>query len=350
MINYPTGNNGLYSNYQKQSPILGGGTPTYSGAMDFMPGITGNNALATDTVQMPGLNGLGTSSQGSATSNPTIAQIISVLVTLIQTLIQTLTQGSGQSSAMDAAPSQTPGIFAGNPSKKKDSTGDTAADAGNDANTGTGTAVNANDNEYLNFKQGQTGDCAVLSGIAAVSMDANGKKTLDDSVKANGDGSYTVKLKGTGETFNVSKDQMADDKLSKGEPKVRALENAVKQHYANKGDNFEGKGGPDVIKLLTGKETKSLNSDKDPAKLKQALIDLSKKDTNGLTLEVGAETLTGSETKGMHGYAVEKIDAANNTVTYENPWDAGKAITVSLDDFARDLTAKGSGGVDYALL
>jgi len=143
---------------------------------------------------------------------------------------------------------------------------------------------------------------------------------------------------------------MADDKLSKGEPKVRALENAIKQHYANKGDNFEGKGGPDIIKLLTGKSTQSLKTGNDPAKLKQALIDLSQKDTNGLTIEVGAETLTGSETHGMHGYAVEKVDAANNKITYENPWDAGKAITVNLDDFVRDMTAQGSGGVDYTLL
>jgi len=342
------GTNGLYSPYQQQSPYTGKAT-TYNGAMDFMPGITGTGSVATDTVQVPGLNGLGTSSLGSTTASASTTQILSMLVTLIETLIQTLTKGNGQSAAMDAGPSPTPGVFAGNNSKKTNS-GGAAADTGNDANTGTGTAVNANDNEYLNFKQGQTGDCAVLSGIAAVSMDANGKKTLDDSVKANGDGSYTVKLKGTGETFNISKDQMADDKLSKGEPKVRALENAIKQHYANKGDNFEGKGGPDIIKLLTGKSTQSLKTGNDPAKLKQALIDLSQKDTNGLTLEVGAETLTGSETHGMHGYAVEKVDAANNKITYENPWDAGKAITVNLDDFVRDMTAQGSGGVDYTLL
>jgi len=169
------GTNGLYSPYQQQSPYTGKAT-TYNGAMDFMPGITGTGSVATDTVQVPGLNGLGISSLGSTTASASTTQILSMLVTLIETLIQTLTKGNGQSAAMDAGPSPTPGVFAGNNSKKTNSGGGAAADAGNDTNTGTGTAVNANDNEYLNFKQGQTGDCAVLSGIAAVSMDSNGRK------------------------------------------------------------------------------------------------------------------------------------------------------------------------------
>ena len=109
-----------------------------------------------------------------------------------------------------------------------------------------------------------------------------------------------------------------NNKLSSGEAKVRALEIALQQHLAKTGKALAGQGGGAIIKLLTGKGTQSLKTGNDPAKLKQALIDLSKKDTNGLTLEVGATTLTGSKTHGMHGYAVEKIDAANNTITYEN--------------------------------
>jgi hypothetical protein len=338
MINYPAGYTGPYaSNSPNLTPYSGTPGTAYTGSLDYTQGTSGITNSGLDSLQLQGLTGTGTGTNTLSTANSSTStmQILSMVVTLLESLIQNLTnqgQSGNGASAFDMGPSPTPV----NASPPPPSSTDSGTTSNADTSTGTGTATNASNDNYLNFKQGQTGDCAVLSAIAAVSLDANGKKTLDNSVKDNGDGSYTVKLQGTGETFNISKDQMNDSKLSSGDPKVKALENAIKQHYANKGDTFEGKGGPDVIKLLTGKDTQSLKTGNDPAQLKQALIDLSKKDTNGLTLEVGAEHLTGSPTNGMHGYAVENINAANNTITYENPWDANKPVTISLDDFSKD--------------
>jgi hypothetical protein len=186
-------------------------------------------------------------------SSPDTGQVAGMVLALLTELIKNLQGNPKGSNSKSVRGNKAQFDLSSAPKKKTNKQGEPSKNIKNNtsqstkSNNSTQNTGKGGKNEYLNFKQGQTGDCAVLSAIACVATDAKGKKLLDNNVKANGDGGYTVKLQGTGESFQVSKEQMADSKLSTGEPKVKALENAIKQHYEKKGDTFEGKGGPDVI-------------------------------------------------------------------------------------------------------
>src|SRR6478609_2468266 len=95
MINYPVGNTGFSTN-RYQSPVIGTPTGTYTGAMNYTPGVTGigTQSPAFDKVQVPGLNGLNPVTPGNGvTTNASTNQILSMLITLIQSLIQSLQGG-----------------------------------------------------------------------------------------------------------------------------------------------------------------------------------------------------------------------------------------------------------------
>ncbi len=207
-----------------------------------------------------------------------------------------------------------------------------------------------NSGSYSDFKQGQTGDCGVLSAIMSTANDKDGKAILDKSLTRNQDGSYDVRFAGApNEVFHVSAQELGNTKLSNGDAKVKALEIAFKKYQEAHGKKFEGTGGAEAIKLLTGKTTTNLkDTTHNPGQLKQALLGLARKDGDGLSLEIGASKLNGEDFGGMHAISITNIDPDTGTVSYKNPWHAGKTETMSLDQLVSDMSAPSSGGIDFA--
>lgn len=101
--------------------------------------------------------------------------------------------------------------------------------------------------EIGSAKQGNLGDCWLLTQINALSGTDFGRKAIKDSIKHNKDGSYTIKLKNINEeyTFSLEEVQNAIDHnmYSQGDLDVILLEMAFEKHY-NKALDAE----PDYIK------------------------------------------------------------------------------------------------------
>lgn len=200
----------------------------------------------------------------------------------------------------------------------------------------------------MDFQQHTTPDCGVLSTIGAIASTADGKAILEKSVQSDGNGGYKVTLQGTGQTYDVSKSDMGDGGLSTGSPKVRALEVAMEKHYGENDSNFTHS-AHDIMPLLTGKQsTGYYNFNHDASQVKSALLQQAGK--SNTAIEVASDSLPDSPTQGFHGYTVTNVNAANNTVTYENPWDEGKAVTVNLDQFSQDVANSQDGTMDTLTL
>ncbi len=100
-----------------------------------------------------------------------------------------------------------------------------------------GSTVNVN--TYIgDEKQGQTGDCWLLTAINSLNMSENGRVLLSNAITDNQDGTYTVDLKGTGKTYTVTNKEIMDaknsNKYSSGDSDIilfeLAYEKALKKH------------------------------------------------------------------------------------------------------------------------
>mgnify|MGYP001809650567 CR=1 FL=1 len=84
-----------------------------------------------------------------------------------------------------------------------------------------------------NFEQSTSvGDCWALAGIKALSNTSEGAKVIKETISKDGNGNVTVKLKGVNEayTFSIENIIKAQERLSKGDCDVTALEMALEEH------------------------------------------------------------------------------------------------------------------------
>lgn len=88
-------------------------------------------------------------------------------------------------------------------------------------------------------QQGQTGDCWLLSGINSLSQTDFGKDAIKNAIQKNEDGSYTIKIKATGDEYNISPEEIIEarstDKYSEGDLDVLLIELGVEKHYTKYG-------------------------------------------------------------------------------------------------------------------
>jgi hypothetical protein len=78
------------------------------------------------------------------------------------------------------------------------------------------------------MKQGQTGDCWLLSSIQAIRTNPETAELLNDCISIDNDGNAVVNLRGAGTTYTITQKEIADSlALSEGDPDIRAIEIAM---------------------------------------------------------------------------------------------------------------------------
>ena len=197
--------------------------------------------------------------------------------------------------------------------------------------------------------QGQMGDCWVLSSINAMAATPGGREILQKSIFQNNDGSYTVTFKGDPEhPIFVTAADLKKQNYSKGDKDVRILEIAFDK-YVGQNPEFElntiSKGGrpENALTLLAGQHGKAIGRNYDPAGTRGLLEILGKQSPIPVMTfdsEVGEDGSPGVIGNGRwHAFSIEKIDLASGTVTFANPWNSGKPITMSLDEASKKIAA-----------
>lgn len=117
---------------------------------------------------------------------------------------------------------------------------------------------NIQDGKIGSFSQGKLGDCWLLASIKALSESKEGANTIKNSIKDNGNGTFTVSFKGAPDKkYTISEKEINENKaLSMGDKDIKILELAVKK-WKQETENKDLVGGKfaDIKKLFLAKST-----------------------------------------------------------------------------------------------
>lgn len=181
------------------------------------------------------------------------------------------------------------------------------------------------DGAKTTFKQGSTGDCALLSTLDGIANNEKTKNLIEKSiVKPLGEGSYQVKI---GENFvTVPKSTITDEMLSdtKG---IKIFEAAYKQLHGSIDGGFA-----EVVAKDFGLNPLHIDS------ISDEVLDAVQKEQDNLILSLGAKVNSNGEISAQgsnHYFTIKNIDSANKKVTLTNPYNTAKNIEISYDDIKK---------------
>jgi hypothetical protein len=205
------------------------------------------------------------------------------------------------------------------------------------------------DGEIDPFSQKSEGNCWWLTGVGTVANSEKGREQINHMITEE-NGNYVVNFPGDPSTTYVVPPEVADQSgSSDGDRDMRVLSEAARMYFENPAnkDKTDGNSMQDggfewnARELLLGKNSEMLDKG-DRAKLEEAV----KNSPDGLIMSFAAKPGDdGVATEGSgHAYGVRNIDFDNNKVTYFNPWDSGKEMSMSVDEF---LTMN---GISYNIL
>jgi hypothetical protein len=98
--------------------------------------------------------------------------------------------------------------------------------------------IPANGKIDATFNQGHVQDCWLLSAIKSVSLNPKGLEMLEDLISVDDKGNVTVKLKGVGKEYTMSKEELEGaNEFAQGDMDVRAIELAVNKYLHEIGDH-----------------------------------------------------------------------------------------------------------------
>ncbi|HEX4879913.1 MAG TPA: hypothetical protein VFV39_08725 [Limnobacter sp.] len=199
------------------------------------------------------------------------------------------------------------------------------------------------DQQIGHSRQVANGNCFALAAVNAIASTPEGLALLERSIVQNPDGSYTITFAGdpNSPVIVTHKDIITHTDFSSGDVDMLILQVAIEK-YANAfpqrlGISTIRAGGTsaEVLQLLTGQNFVSYVLRFDPVATKNVLLRLA--DTGWPTTFsafVGADGLPSrSGSSFAHAYTILDIDAEAGLVTFTNPWDSGKPITMQIDDF-----------------
>jgi hypothetical protein len=203
------------------------------------------------------------------------------------------------------------------------------------------------------IKQGALNDCWVQSPMAALA-DKNGGKPIQNLVKPNKNGSYTVNLYDRNKKGNLVKSPVTvagkfpvmPNGKPRGNQSDAAWPQAVERAFAVKQGGYNGRlregssmaqgGSPKTsMEMMTGK----------PARI-HAPKDLSAKRVN-TDLKQGIATIAtqpNTADKRLHPYHVYQVKSAdpkNKTVTIHNPWGTEKDVTLKESELRNNKNFSG---------
>ncbi len=227
---------------------------------------------------------------------------------------------------------------------------------------------NTKDGKIEDTKQGQTGDCYLLSAISALSYNEKGAQMIKDCLEYDDKGT-TVHLKGVGDYY-VSNDEVAQtkgsDQYSNGDDDMIIFELAVEKvrndmangdAYYLDDDKSESIGNgfvemtsstkdapsiangglaTEVLYYITGKTADLVYNKED---ITQALDNFQQNNGKDYCASVGLynDTIAISpqgetiELYGPHAYSIKNV--SDNTVTITNPWDSSKDLIIQKENF-----------------
>ena len=104
---------------------------------------------------------------------------------------------------------------------------------------GENTIYPANGKIDADFKQGDyLGDCWLIASIKSLCVNSQGQKMLDELISINKKGNVTVRLKGVGKKYTISKEELeGSNELAQGDLDVRAIEIAIIRYLNETGNH-----------------------------------------------------------------------------------------------------------------
>jgi len=120
------------------------------------------------------------------------------------------------------------------------------------------TTSDKQDGKIGSFKQGQIGDCWLLSGLKVIASSEEGAEIIKKSITNNKNGTYTVKFIGApNKKYVITEKEINDnEQFSTGDKDVKIIELATnKWRQATDNRSISAGGFDEVKKLLTGEES-----------------------------------------------------------------------------------------------
>ena len=194
----------------------------------------------------------------------------------------------------------------------------------------------------VNFRQGNTGDCWLLGGLASIFKKEKGKVLIESLLQVDKNtGDVKVTLKGVNKTYTISKDEIEGaDYLSGGDGDIRALELAFdkyirEQAYSDKGRvDISGNTETYLYEVLLGKAESSegysktdkwkFNSEDDYYCMGTSAY---QKDYDKFENIVLKEDGTLEDFVTGHAYAIIKSD--DKYVYIINPWNSKETLRIT---------------------
>ena len=172
------------------------------------------------------------------------------------------------------------------------------------------------------FKQGQTGDCALLSFLNGAMNNSDTQDTIKKSITKSIGGDYHIRI--GNQTIDIPKSALTDEMLSDTSG-IKIFEAA----YKKAGGSIDGEFADNVAKHF-GFSPVHITSD---SVTDETLDKIAKE--NGAILSLGAKVDSdGNIAKegANHYFSIQSVDPDTKTVKVINPYDTSKTIELSYED------------------
>ncbi len=213
-----------------------------------------------------------------------------------------------------------------------------ASKAGKALNNKITTKILLPDGLDTKFKQGKTGDCALLSTIDGIMNNPKSSDLIKKSITKTPFGDYNVKIGNT--TVKVAKSALSDEILSDNTG-IRIFEQAYKQLTGDIDGGFA-----DIVAKQFGLNPIHITGDG----ITDEILDKIAKEHGNTVLSLGtlvdSDGFISPDGAQRHYFTIKNIDAKNKTVKLTSPVDTSKTIELSYDDIKKFSISIDGGSIN----
>jgi len=188
------------------------------------------------------------------------------------------------------------------------------------------------------LNQRSEGDCVGISVVKAFSNTQRGAAILHQAVTQNSDGSYNVSLPGDpSSVYRLNPGEL--DQFGRGDPGAAAVVGAMFQYF-HKDPKQGALPTNKVMELLAGhagEHDRLADAHSTPGQITAYLLQHADGVGSRYAMVFGGKPArNGDWSQGDgHAFAIIRIDIANMTLTYTNPWNEATTRTIAINDLAR---------------